>query len=251
MYRLSLILMLTFFAACNTKTHPEADKLSGQTMISNQPERDRLDKYFEKYELRPVLVIHNPEGNQKKIQLSKHKITWIDTESEANIKINNDLFSLRDKATINIVWDDEDSVDFANNWNEIKLYNFHGRELIGIRMTFHPCTGLGCSVDYFLIYDLQTKTKNFFGTFRTDNKLALYDFGNDDKLDYISKTFRGDAHGSTPMEFIYNLYSMEDHGTFVEQKNRSGQTYQIKQTTFPNDTTKPNTFEQRWFIEIN
>jgi hypothetical protein len=123
-------------------------------------------------------------------------------------------------------------------------------ELIGIRMTFYPCTGLGCSVDYYLIYDLQTRTKNFFGTFRTANNLSLYNFNNDDKLDYLSKTFSGDPQGSTPMEFIYELYSMENNGHFVQQKNESGQAYQIKQTTFPNDTTKTEIFEQKWFKEI-
>lgn len=255
MHILKLLLLFTCFAACKSKTQPEITSPEPQTTTSVQSfssDRDNLDNYFEEHELKPVLVVNNPNDNETSIQLSKHKIEWIDTDDETKIKINNDVFSLRDKATINIVWDDDkDSVDLANNWDEMKLYNFNGRELIGIRMSFHPCTGLGCGVSYFLIYDPRTKTKNFFGTFRIDNTLALYDFKNDDKLDYLSKTFKGDAHGSKPMEFIYELYSMENNGQFVQQKNVAGQPYQIKHTTFPNDTTKADTYEKRWFYETN
>ena len=117
-------------------------------------------------------------------------------------------------------------------------------------MSFDPCTGLGCSVNYYLIYDVLTKTKNFFGTFRTDNELELFNFGNDDKLDYVSKTYNGDAHGSTPIEFIYELYSMEANGQFNGQKNSNGLTYQIKHTTFPNDTTEADKFEEHWIVKI-
>lgn len=229
---------------------PEPQKKT--SIQSAQSDVDDFDEYFEKHELKPVLIVNNADNNKVTIQLSKHKITWIDSENETKIKINNDLFSLRDKVTINTVWDEnKDSVDFANNWDEVKLYNFKGREFIGIRMSFYPCTGLGCSVSYFLIYDPQTKTKNFFGTFRTDDRLALYDFKNDDKLDYLSKTFNGDAHGSTPMEFIYELYSMENNGRFVLQKNVAGQAYQVKHINYPNDTAKRDTIEQMWFEEIH
>ena len=250
MNRLIAFLTLAILTSCNNKTENKATDLKTQANKASSFDRDRLDYYFDEYEIKPSIAVNNTEGNQTEVQLSKHKIKWLNTDDETKIKIDNDLFTLKDKSTLNIVWDNKDSVDFANNWDEMKLYKINDRELIGIRMSFKPCTGLGCSVDYFLIYDLQTKTKNFFGTFRTDNKLALYKFNNDDKLDYLSKTFSGDAHGSTPMEFIYELYSMENNGHFMQQKNSSGQTYQIKQTTFPNDTTKTETFEQRWLTEI-
>jgi methionine-R-sulfoxide reductase len=53
-------------------------------------------------------------------------------------------------------------------------------------MSFAPCVGLGCSVDFFLIYDVKTKTKNFFGTFRTDRELELFNYGNDEKIDFVA-----------------------------------------------------------------
>jgi len=110
--------------------------------------------------------------------------------------------------------------------------------------------GIGCSVDYYLMYDVSTKAKNFFGTFRTDNEMELFNFSNDDKIDYVSKTHNGDAHGSTPIEFIYELYSIETNGQFKEQKNNSGLTYQIKHITYPNDTTKTDELTERWITKI-
>ena len=242
---------LTVLTACNNNAENNATDLKTKGSKSSTIDRDKLDYYFHQYEIKPSVSVNNTDGNQTEIQLSNHMIKWLNTDEETKINIDNDLFTLKDKATLNIVWDNKDSVNFANNWDEIKLFRINDRELIGIRMSFQPCTGLGCSVSYFLIYDLQTKSKNFFGTFRADDKLAIYNFNNDGKLDYVSKTFSGDGHGSTPMEFIYELYSMEDNGHFIQHKNKSGQIYQIKQTTFPNDSTKSEIYEQIWLEEIN
>lgn len=117
-------------------------------------------------------------------------------------------------------------------------------------MSFLPCTGLGCNVDYFLIYDVKTKAKNFFGTFSANNELELFNFNNDDKIDYVAKTYNGDAHGLTPIEFIYELYSMDTNGTFIAQKDKGGLKYQIIHTTFPNDTTKSDKLTEHWITQI-
>ncbi len=239
-----IVLVLIVLISCHNRTDNKTDRTTKIVTI-----HDRLKNYFETFKLKPSIVLNNTEGNKSEIQLGNHTIRWFDTENETKIKIDNDFFSLKDKSTLNKVWDNHDSVDFVNNWDVIKLFN-NNREIIGIRMSFQPCTGLGCSVDYFLIYDILTKTKNFFGTFHTDNELDLFDFHNDDKLDYVSKTFKGDAQGSTPMDFIYELYSLDSNGQFKEQRNKNGLTYQLKYTTFPNDTTLAEKFEQNWITKI-
>jgi hypothetical protein len=257
MNRLLTIIILTILVSCDNKkpnsgTFHQTEKpvtkieiLETETDINN-----KLKQHFELYRIKPSIEINNTEGNQTDIQLANHNIKWFDKEDETKIKIDNDLFTLKDKVTLNIVHYEKDSVDFANNWNEIKLFKQNDREYIGIRMSFAPCTGLGCSVDYFLIYDVKTKAKNFFGTFRTDNELELYNFNNDDKIDYVAKTFNGDAHGLTPIEFIYELYSMGTNGQFKEQTDNNGLTYQIKHTTFPNDTTKTDELTEHWITKI-
>ena len=209
-----------------------------------------LKQHFEAHKIKPSVQINNTEGNQTDIQLANHKIKWFDKDDETKIKIDNDLFTLKDKVTLNNVNYGKDSVDFSNNWDEIKLFKHNDREYIGIRMSFAPCVGLGCSVDFFLIYDVKTKTKNFFGTFRTDRELELFNYGNDDKIDFVAKTHNGSANGSTPIEYIYELYSMDTNGQFKVQKDSSGLTYQIKHTFFPNDTTKTDKLTEHWITKI-
>ena len=122
---------------------------------------DSLDNYFYKYEIEPQIIINNIDEKQKKISFLNHNIEWIDSESETKVRIDKNLISLIKEVTLNNVWgDNEDSVDFANNWDQIKYFKFDDKEIIGIRMSFYPCTELGCSVDYFLLYDVHNKTKN-------------------------------------------------------------------------------------------
>ncbi|WP_298145947.1 hypothetical protein [Flavobacterium sp.] len=231
MNKILIILILTILVSCDNRTTNNEitqtrDKLVTKTEVNeNVDVMDKVKNHFELRSIKPSIIINNTEGNQTDIQLGNHKIKWFNTDDETKIKIDNDIFTLKDKATLNIVHYGKDTVDFANNWDEIKLFKHNDREYIGIRMSFSPCTGLGCSVDYFLIYDVKTKSKNFFGTFRTDNELELFNFNNDCKIDYLAKTYNGDAHGSTPIEFIYELYSMDTNGQFKMQKDNGGLTY--------------------------
>lgn len=263
MNRNLFIITLVILVSCNNKKlndvkDQEVDTLERKMKI-NQVEdiRERLKNHFEKYKIKPSIEINNTEGNQTEIQLGNHKIKWFNTDDETKIKVDNDLFTLKDKVTLNIVNNIKDTVDnikdtvdFSNNWDEIKLFKYNDQEYIGIRMSFSPCTGLGCSVDYYLIYDVKTKTKNFFGTFYTDNQLELFDFSNDDKVDYISKTFIGDARGLAPVEFIYELYSIDEKGLFKAQKDSSGITYQIKHLTYPNKAEKVDKLTEHWITKI-
>ena len=98
---------------------------------------------------------------------------------------------------------------------------------------------------------IHPQTENYFGTFRTDEELNLYLFNNNDQIDYLSRTFVGDAQGATEMNFITELYSLNKKGAFVLQKDSSGVPFQITQTTFPNDTTKVDIkVSIHWFENI-
>jgi hypothetical protein len=143
----------------------------------------------------------------------------------------------------------KDDVDFANNWDEIKLYKYNNKEYIGIRMLFSPCTGLGCSVNYYLIYATSTKTKNFFGTFGTNSELELYNYSNDNKLDYVSQTFKGDINNSKSIETIYELYSLETDGKFKELKNNDNKTYQIYHKIYT-EGNKEDKLTEKWITKI-
>lgn len=257
MNKLWIIIILTISVSCdNKKTNSatiqqtEKQLTKAEFLVIETAILDKLKQHFEAHKIKPSVQINNTEGNQTDIQLANHKIKWFDKDDETKIKIDNDLFTLKDKVTLNNVNYGKDPVDFSNNWDEIKLFKHNNREYIGIRMSFAPCVGLGCSVDFFLIYDVKTKTKNFFGTFRTDRELELFNYGNDEKIDFVAKTHNGSANGSTPIERIYELYSMDTNGQFKVQKDSSGLTYQIKHTFFPNDTTKADKLTEHWITKI-
>ncbi len=202
-----------------------------------QSEEYGLDDYFKKNEIQPTAVFTNMH-DASEILFFNHSVKWISKGGEIWMNIDGDVFRLDKGVTLNDVWgNDNDSVNYMNDWDEMKYYKYKNSEMIGIRMYFDQCTGIGCSVNYFLLYDLKKKTKNYFGTFRTDNKLALYSFNNKGSVGYLSRTFIGDAQGATEMNFITELYSLNDNGVFVLQKDLNGKPYQIIQTTFPNDTT--------------
>jgi hypothetical protein len=211
-----------------------------------------LDKYLSFHKIEPLITVSNTEHSQTEIEISKHSIHWFNTEDETMIRINNDLFSLKDKFTLNNVRDtSREIVDFANNWKSIKLFSLNGRELIGISMHYYICTGIGCNIEYYLLYDVTTKTKSFFGFYRGTGELNIYQFRNDSKFSFVSQTYIDTSYASQAIEFNYGLYSLEDNGLFKLQRNRNGQPYTLKRTFYPNDTTKSMTFEQNWFEELN
>jgi hypothetical protein len=210
-----------------------------------------LDDYFERNEIKPTAVFYNKHDSSK-IAFLNHLVRWINIDGVIKLNIDGDIFRLDKGITLNDVWgEDKDSITYMNDWDEMKYYKYKNYEMIGIRMHFDQCTGIGCSVNYFLWYDLKKRTKNYFGTFRTDNKLALYSFNNNQSIDYVSGTFIGDAQGGTEMHFKKELYSLNDKGVFILQQDSNGNPYQITQTTFPNDTTIPgDKVTINWFEDI-
>ena len=252
-FSICLFLLFLLNISCIKK---EEEKKEGEIKINSaiaiwQSEEYGLDRYFEKYEIKPTAIFYNMQ-DESEILFFNHRIKWINKDNHIQLNIDGDVFSLDGETTLNAVWgSDKDSVNFTNDWDEMKYYKSPHYELIGIRLHFDPCNGIGCSVNHFLWYDFKRKKKNYFGTFRTDNKLALYAFNNNACVDYLSGTFVGDAQGGTAMNFNRELYSLNNKGKFVLQKDSNGDVYKITQTTFPNDTTiNGDNVTVHWFENI-
>lgn len=113
MNRLLPFILLIIFISCKNRT----EKKIVDTKRENKDspfDRCRLDYYFSEFEITPWIAVYNID-DATDVQLGKHKIKWLNTDDETKIKIDNELFTLKDKATINTVWEKQDSVDFANN----------------------------------------------------------------------------------------------------------------------------------------
>ncbi len=211
----------------------------------------KLQYYFLGREIEPSIIVNNTEGNQTKIDLEDNRIEWIQGEKEIKIKINDDVFSLEGEKTLNDVERErKDDIDFADNWEQIKLYKFGERKLIGISMKNEPCTGIGCSVAFQLIYDLQTKSKTFFGTFRIEREVRLFDFGNDGTLDYLGKTYIDGGAGGGEINNVYRLYTMDEKGVFHLRLDKNQKPYFIKRVFEADYTEIDKKFAASWIEEI-
>lgn len=220
---------------------------------------DSLKIYFSSRAIEPKLIINNVDENQTEIFFANHSIKWFNTEKETRIKIDNDLINLKNKFTLNkVAYGDVDEVDFANSWSQIKYFarNDSEEEIVLIRMGFNPCTGMGCNVDYFLVYDLRRKVKNFFGTFRSDQEINLYGFDCDTSSQsgyyYLSESYREELpRKERQVSITYELFGLAKDGKFLLQKDAQGYPYYIKHTFAEEDTFDvKETMRAHWFEKI-
>jgi hypothetical protein len=243
----ALFLLISLFGC---KEKPDNGQTIKYVQANHENINDSLENYFTTYEIKPQVIVNNVDQKQTKVSFLNHNIEWLERKEEPVVRIDDNLISLKKEVTLNNVWGNEvDSVNFVNNWNQIKYFKFNDEEIIGIRMNNSPCTGLGCSIDYFLLYDLKRKSKSFFGTFRTDRELKLYHFNNNPQVDYLSKTYDGETDGvAKEIAIIYELYSLADNGQFELQKDKQGKPYYIKHVLPVVDTSNiKETMEMHWF----
>ena len=168
------------------------------------------------------------------------------------IVVNGDTIHTKEAMTLNDVWDsDKDSINFANNLIQVKYYDFDEVKLLGFVLNNSPCTGLGCGVNYQLIYDLDKKTTNYFGRFRTGEDLELYNFSNDHSfIDYISKTFYG--RNETLIDTtLFEIFRRDADGNFHLLKDSIGRSYYIKLIDSWELQNFPDKMQSYWPEEIS
>lgn len=239
---IKILTILTILISCisaTNKTDYSTEKVDYGQMIQ---------EYLQTKTIEPTFVIENVDKNE--FDLLKHKISWIELEKGLEITVDGQTITTSDKVTSNAVWDsDVDSVNFANYLQKVSLYE--SESLIGFVLTSSPCTGLGCGVNYQIIYDLKTGKQTYFGRFRTGFEFQLYNFNSDEMPDYLSKTFYGrNAQGIDTTEYV--LYSQtkngdfEIYGTGKQQKFWFKHTYSEFQQNLDNEK-----FEENWIEKIN
>ncbi|MGL4631030.1 MAG: hypothetical protein ACRCVT_07470 [Leadbetterella sp.] len=147
---------------------------------------------------------------------------------------------------INNPTDSDNSTMFCNSLEKAKLYNFNNTQVIFMQFVSYPCTGLGCSVQDYLIYNVNTKTLSLFSSLRASN-VELYKFSKDKEIGYISSEFKGDPQGSTQMHFVKKLFLMNKKGEFYTKKDKNDEPYYFETITYPNDTFKDIDYNFNWF----
>ncbi|GGA87154.1 hypothetical protein GCM10008015_29760 [Flavobacterium palustre] len=191
----SIILSLIFFNCLGQKTN--------QNINSNS-----IKKQVELFEFELKSNIIKPTFSTITDSVSffdsKLKIKTIKNKNHFQIKINGNKIETDKYLTLNDVWNKKDSINYANQISQVKYYK--PLNLLILQLDFYPCTGLGCAVNYQLIYDLSSKKTYPFGRFRTGFDMNLYKFKND--IYYLSKSFYG-RNAQLKDTIIYNLYKIK------------------------------------------
>lgn len=187
---------------------------------------ERLSKYFALHEISPKIIINNIDSSQTNITLGDHSLKWEVIKNQKNLIIDKNIIQLKNEITINEVHNlQKDTLNAAKNWTQIKLYQYSGREIIALEMKYLHCDDPSCISNFYLFYDTKNKSTNYFGTFRSNLEMNLYNFG-DGKISFVSQ-----SHLNYPAcnARIFNPYTIDDEGIFRLQTKKDGKPYQIEQ----------------------
>lgn len=138
------------------------------------------------------------------------------TEDGLNIKINDRLIKAFEFITLNEVENGYVEVSFASNLKKIKYYKYD--QLMVFELNSSPCTGLGCLIEFHLIFDLKNKKVHPFGMFR-NYESDLYRFPNLPEPYCLSKSYEGDLHAGE-FKYEYNFFRIsEESSGFINKNN--------------------------------
>lgn len=265
-----IVLLIGLLASCSVA------QVASKRVLQPKCEQyvyERLHNFFRINEVRPTQIINNVnrlepwQSRAQRIRIGDHTIDWITevtrNSSRASVRINDELITIDDKVTTNMPdGDDPFTLNMIDEWDQVRLYDLYGKTMIAISMGPRQCTGLMCGVGAQLWYDVKTKQKTFFGTFRTESDPRLFRFTNEEDFHVVTTNFDGDPHGVTsPAVITYNLYKLQPSGQLQIQRNAAGREYFIRHTTFPDmelkgdkvqkrKVSKCDKLEQNWMSKI-
>jgi len=227
-------LLFTFLSCKENKVETKINKTDSTNNIS-QKVKSFISK-IEKSEIKPTF---STRLDSVSIFDPNLKIESYIKNKKFFIEINSEKIDINKLITINDVWSKKDSVDYANQISEVKYYK--SLNLVLLLLDFDMCTGLGCGVNYQLIYDLNSKQVYPFGRFRTGLDMNLYKFKDD--VYYLSKTFHG-RNAQLKDTIFFNLYKIEPKS--IPQKEEK---YFARFTYDNEDYEKETSFIQNWIKE--
>lgn len=155
--------------------------------VSFNPEKDFLD-FEENLKTKIITPTYRIQVENKEIRFEDFFISFSELDDSLKIYINNDTLNIYKLITQNIVEFEKQQVDYANSLLEVNYYQ--ELNILMFLVHFYPCTGLGCGVNYQIMYHTRSKKMFAFGRFRTGFDMELYNY-NDDKPYYLSKSFNG------------------------------------------------------------
>jgi hypothetical protein len=221
--------------------------------------KQNINNYLDLRKIQPLLVFRNDyDYSYSQIDICNNKISWEKWQNtdiiQFTININGKTIIPANHITENIMYCDEnkDSVDFPNAISEIKYYEIKNLgidtlKLLSFKLRYYIGIGIGCGVEYQLLYDLNTGQETYFGKYRgyDIDLLEFYEFNNDCKIDFLSQTYCGNfnPYDNDTVLYKYVIFSRNENGKFVENNK-----YWFKKIYFDNE--EKMIFEENWCQKI-
>lgn len=259
---LFLLFCLCSCVSQNEKT-TEATETTETTETTNNVENGAkvnyqkfIDIYFDSQALEPVaqLNIYTEDMDIDSLGDNQvfcgHKISWKTKRNQFILKINNHELNFNDQVTKNFVWGpSRDTPHYVNHVSSIEMYVSKGRELLVFILDYIPCNGLGCGIQYLMVYDINSRAANFFGHFRSGTNTHLISNSEID-LAYVSTTFYG-KNEMCRDTIVYELYTADNTGIFKPWNRKENSPFQIKLFTSMCDSIPESWDIHNWFEKIN
>jgi len=147
-----------------------------------------LNQFEKELEYKKITPTYKIQVESDTVRFEDFFISFSKLEEPLRIRINNDTIFINDMITQNNVETDKIQVDYSNAVYLIQYYSYY--DILMFQTHFYPCSGLGCGINFQILYHTKTKKTFAFGRFRTGFEMELYNY-NDDKPYYLSKSFNG------------------------------------------------------------
>ncbi len=147
-----------------------------------------LNQFEKELEYKKITPTYRIQVESDTVRFEDFFISFSNLEEPLRIRIDNDTIFINDMITQNNVETDKIQVDYSNAVYLIQYYSYY--DILMFQTHFYPCSGLGCGVNFQILYHTKTKKTFAFGRFRTGFEMELYNY-NDDKPYYLSKSYEG------------------------------------------------------------
>lgn len=196
-----------------------------------------LDQFEKELEYKKITPTYRIQVENKEIRFEDFFVSFSELDDSLKIYINKDTLNIYKLITQNIVEDEKQQVDYANSLLEVNYYQ--KLNILMFLVHFYPCTGLGCGVNYQVVYDTKNKKMFAFGRFRTGFEMELYNY--DSNLPcFLSKSY--DGRNIEGIEKItYQLFPLDFSASELKPLKNI-----FAQTVYDENKNEIISFQKKW-----
>ena len=196
-----------------------------------------LDQFEKELEYKKITPTYRIQVENKEIRFEDFFVSFSELDDSLKIYINKDTLNIYKLITQNIVEDEKQQVDYSNSLLEVNYYQ--KLNILMFLVHFYPCTGLGCGVNYQVVYHTKNKKMFAFGRFRTGFEMELYNY--DSNLPcFLSKSYEG-GNIEGIEKITYQLFPLDFSASELKPLKNI-----FAQTVYDENKNEMISFQKQW-----